>query len=337
MTFTPPSKNRIPSFLKPHPMRQYLTVVILSLLIYSKTHATTWDEPWAEKVIKESTSFVLAKVLSSNDEGIRIVIIKTLGGESLKDTLLINGFYALRLCSTTGGHGPEFDVAPVDSCYFFIRNENNKYRIATPTTGFDYVEKGRVVATYRHSYHQASVPVSVYEQSMTAIFNNYHNLAWDKTSINAFIKEYLAKSPAGFEETQVETFFLQHVALELVFHLKLTVPEAWLLPFLNDKNNFHNQVSAARAMAACNTKEGKQQLLQAIEDTTRRNFVRVICVWSLASMQPEELLNELKRIESTASEERDTFGGNIMDPRICTNIPVLKDALAACVKKLESL
>ncbi len=50
-----------------------------------------------------------------------------------------------------------------------------------------------------------------------------------------------------------------------------------VLPFLNDKNNFHSQVSAARAMRAFNTEANKQALLKVIADTCKRDFVRVMC------------------------------------------------------------
>ncbi len=93
--------------------------------------------------------------------------------------------------------------------------------IATPTAGYDYVTKGNVVATFRHSYHQASVPVAIYERVMTAVFNNYHNLPYDKGDVEKFVNEYLTKKPAGFSESEISTFFIQHVALECVYHLKL--------------------------------------------------------------------------------------------------------------------
>ncbi len=48
-------------------MKKYLPF-LLALILFSSTssHATTWDEPWADKVIKESSSFVLAKVISTD-------------------------------------------------------------------------------------------------------------------------------------------------------------------------------------------------------------------------------------------------------------------------------
>jgi len=315
--------------------RSVKLLIALILLISTNSYATTWDEPWAEKVIQESTSFVLAKIVSSNPEkGIKIFVLKTLGGKQLTDTILINNFYLLSLCSSSG-EGPEFETQVVDSCYFFLRqNEKKQFCIATPTTGFDYVTDGQVVATFRHSYHQASVPVAIYEKTMTAVFNNYHNLPYDTAYIEKFVSENLSKSPAGFSENEVSAFFLQHVALECVYHLKLPVKETILFPFLNDKKNFHNQVSAARALRACNTEATKQEFLKIISDTTKRGFVQVMCVWSLAEFKPTELKEPLQKIMAYASDESDGFGGNIMDPRVCTGIPSLKNALKELVDKL---
>lgn len=190
------------------------------------------------------------------------------------------------------------------------------------------------MATFRHSYHQASIPVSVYEKVMTAVFNNYHNLSYDKIYINKFVSENLSISPAGFGENEINIFFLQHVALECVYHLKSEVNGNLLLPFLNNKNNFHSQVSAARAMCAVKTEANKIELLKAISDTTKRNFVRVMCVWSLSELGPKELKVQLQKLEKSASDENDGFSGNIMDPRVCTHIPTLKDAIKNLVAKL---
>ena len=318
-------------------MKKYFKVLLLvTVLSTTKSFATTWDEPWANRVIKEASSFVLAKVLATDpDNGIKIKIIKTLGGNMLTDTLLISNFYLLDLCSTSGGHGAEFRTKTTDSCYFFLkRNAKGEYCIATPTTGFDYVFENHVMATFRHSYHQATVPVAIYEEAMTAVYNNYHGLPYNKEYIDKFVKEYLQKKPAGFGEEEINTFFLQHVALECVYHLKLNIQENLVLPFLHDQNNFHNQVSAARALRSINTEASKTELVNAIADTTKRSFVRVMCVWSLADLNPRELKAQLQQLEQSASDESDDFGGNIMDPRVCTHIPSLRTALKDMVDKL---
>lgn len=311
-------------------MKKHLQILLLLIfLTATRSYSTTWNEPWIDKVIKEANSFILGKVISSDAEkGIRVQVLKTLGGQDLKGTILINNFYSLMLCSSSVGHGAEFHIKNVDSCYFFInKNSKGQFCIATPTTGFDYVNQGNVTATFRHSYHQALVPVFVYEKAMTAVFNNYHNARYDRDYIEKFIQENLSKPPAGFGEDEINTFFLQHVALECIYHLKLNIQENLLLPFFNDGNNFHNQVSAARAMHSSNSEDNKRELLKGIGDTSRRNFTRVICVWSLSDLQPKEFKKELQKFEESASNEADDFGGDVMDPRVCTSIPSLKTAL----------
>ena len=53
-----------------------------------------------------------------------------------------------------------------------------------------------------------------------------------------------------------------------------------------------------------------------------------MCIWSLGEMQPVELKDDLKKLQKTASDEDVDFGGNIMDRRVCTNLPSVNDALA---------
>jgi hypothetical protein len=317
-------------------MKQLASFLIILMLGVTSLKATTWDEPWADKVIKQASSFVLAKIISNDAEkGVKIFILKTLGGNPLSDSILISDFYSLNLCSTSGGHGAEFHTVVTDSCYFFIqKNAAGKYCIATPTAGFDYVDDGTVIGSFRHTYHQAAIPASIYEMTMTAIFNNYHGSAFDRKSVEDFVVAYLSKKPAGFTEDEIDTFFLQHVALETVYHLNLQIKESLVLPFLNDTTSFHNQVSGARAMRAFNTESNKQELLKAIGDTTRRSFVRVMCIWSLSELKPTKLKSQLQLIAASASDETDGFGGNIMDPRICTHVPTVKEALKELVTNL---
>lgn len=309
--------------------------LLLATSITTKSVATTWDEPWAKEVISKATSFVLADVISNDPEkGIKIYIIKTLGGKALTDTVFIEGFYLLDICSSSGGHGAEFQTREGE-CYFFIRQDDKgKFGIATPTTGFDYVLSDRVAATYRHSYHQAAVPADIYEKTMTAIFNKYHDQPFDKEYMEKFVNEQLGKKPAGFARGESKTFFLQHAALESIYHLQLNVNESLILPFLNDANNFHNQVSGARALSACNTASAKQELVKAIGDTSKRNFVRVMCVWSLRDLKATEMKSQLTALEKDASDEEDDFGGNLMDSRICTHVPTLKDAIGEFIKEM---
>ena len=304
-------------------------------LAASKARATTWDEPWADKVIKGASSFVLAKVTATDPaKGISILVTKTLAGEPLKGPILVNGFYLLSLCSRSGD-GLEFEVNKTDSCYFFLyRNDKGQYCIATPTAGFDYVYGEQVGATYRHTYHKAAVPLEVYERTMTAIFNNYHGLPYDKEYIQQFVKRQLDQKPSPLNAEGAPLFFLQHAALECIYHLRLAAGEDLVYPFLNDTANFHNQVSAARALVAFNTPRSKAALMQVIGDSARRDFVKVMCIWTLEEFHPADLKPTLQALQRSASAEEDGFGGNIMDPRVCTHLPTVKDALGELIAKL---
>jgi len=310
--------------------------ILLFSLMSIKASATTWDEPWADKVIAGSSSFILAKVDSSNPtKGIYIEVTKTLAGAALKGRILVDGFYLLDLCSRSSGEGPEFHVSAIDSCYFFIfRDEKGHYCIATPTAGFDYAYEGTVGATYRHTYHKAAVPPDVYEKTMTVIFDHYHHIPYDKAYILGFVKEQLGQKPAALSVAGTPLFFLQHAALECVYHLRLSVDETLIYPFLNDTANFHNQVSAARALIAFNTTRSRTALLTVIGDSTRRDFVKVMCIWTLAEFHPADLKSTLQTMQQTASTGEDGFGGNIMDPRVCTHIPTVKEALEELIAKL---
>jgi hypothetical protein len=315
-----------------------IQILFAFALIFTSTttQATTWDEPWQDQVIREAESFVFAKVVSNDEKkGVKIQVIKTLGGKELQGSITINNFYLLNLCSVSGGHGPEFHFDDIKECFFFIKkNSKGNYCIATPTTGFDYVIDGNVYAAYRHSYHKAIVPLEVYEKTMGAIFNHYHKQPYDKKYIHEYVNKYLSLKPSGFSKNEIDNFFAQHVALECAYHLRLTDYYAKLLPFFADTSNFHNQTSAARAMISYNTPECRQELMKIISDTTQSPFLQVICIWSLAEFKPVELKEQLIKIAKTASTKENGFGGNIMDPRVCTHVPKVKKALETLIKGL---
>jgi hypothetical protein len=311
-------------------------ILALAICICSFTFATSWNEPWHDRVVKEAQYFVFAKIISFDEtKGVTIKILRSLGSPELKGTILISEFYLLDLCSSSGGHGPEFHFKGIDEAYFFIKkNENGKYCIATPTAGFDRMNEGKVQATYRHSYHQALVPVDIYEMTMTAIFNDYHSEPYNRKAIVEFVNKYLSLSPAGFEKDELETFFIQHVAMETAYHLRLNDSYTRLIPFLSDSSNFHNQTSAARALRSYNTPECKIELMKIIADTASHDFVQVICIWTLGDFKPNELKDQLVKISKTASEEENGFGGNIMDPRICTHFPDVKSAIQKLINTI---
>lgn len=315
-------------------IKSLLFIAFTAISLFSG--ATTWNEPWQDKVILNADYFVLAKIISDDEKtGVQIEITKTLGGKELKGEITLSNFYLLDLCSGSDDDGPTFHFSGSKECYFFIKkNRKGQYCIATPTTGFDYKIDGNVYATYRHSYHQALVPVEIYEKTMGAIFNHYHHESYDEKFISEYIQKYISLKPAGFEKSEMSTFFAQHVALECIYHLKLDGYYSQILPFLADTANSHNQISAARALISYNTAQCKKELLQVITDKSSSDFVKVICIWTLAEFKPVELKKELTKISKSASSEDNGFGGNLMDPRVCTFVPNVKEALTKLIDKL---
>lgn len=317
-----------------------LLIALLSLLLCLSSRpvtALTWDEPWHEQVVKQADAFVLGKIIASDArKGATVRVLQSLGGAPLAGTVRITGFYLLDVCSSSGGHGPEFYFGKADTCYFFLKkNASGDYSMATPTTGFAAVSGGRVVATYRHSYHQALVPPAVYEPTMTAIFRHYHGQDYNAAPIDALVARYLALPPAALDEAGQSTFFLQHIALETLYHLGRPVPPALVLPFLRDTKNFHAQVSAARALSASHTPEAQQLLLALLRDPITGNFTKTVAVHALAAAGAGAALKPaLQELVATASTQANGFGGNIMDPRVCTHFPSVKTALEQLVSQL---
>jgi hypothetical protein len=312
------------------------TIIFLAGTI--KTFATTWNEPWTDKVIKESDYFVFADIISYDKEkGIKIKIIKQLGGEKLPLEIEITNFYLLDITSSSGGHGPEFpDFEGIKQSYFFIKkNSQDKFCISTPTSGFDYIVDNNVHATYRHSYHQASIPIDIYEMTMTAIFNHYHHLNYNRVQITNFINQTLSEKPAGFSDNEIKTFFLQHVAMETIFHLKIDGYYNLLLPFFNDNSNFHHRVSASRALAASNNQKTIKTLVNKIAVNKDDDFTTVICIWTLKELKPKDIKKDLQKLIAKASTKGNGFGGNIMDSRVGTDFPTVKRALEELIKTLE--
>ncbi|MDR0320910.1 MAG: hypothetical protein LBI28_05355 [Treponema sp.] len=317
-------------------MKYSLTFSFLIFVLGIPIYATTWDEPWHDIVVKESDSFVFARIDSFDSRnGVNLTIIKNISGRQIIGRIRINDFYLLNFTSYSGDDEGFFHFSGAEEGYFFIKQkENGNYSIATPTAGFAVVRNGLVYATYRHSYHQALVPVDIYEKTMEAIFNNYHGLSYDISYIRNYISQHITRRPAGLTNSERDIFFLQHVALETIYHLRLSEYYSEILPFLVATLSFQIQVSAIRALAAYNTDQCKNELLRIINAPDRDTFVQVISVWTLSEFIPIELKSELIELEKNASNESNGFGGNLMDPRVGTYIPSVKVALQNLIEKL---
>jgi hypothetical protein len=98
-------------------MRLPVLLFLLLTAVCRLAHATSWDEPWQETVVKKADYLVLARVTAIDaHKGIKATILRSLGGGALPDTVKISGFYSLQLCSSSPGEEPAFEMSGTDSC-----------------------------------------------------------------------------------------------------------------------------------------------------------------------------------------------------------------------------
>lgn len=305
-----------------------IILLILTSAINSKASAETWNEPWQKEIIKNADYFVLAKVLSNVESiGTEIEIIRYFGNQKLEGRILINGFSLLNMTSSSG-HGVHLDFEKDQTLYFLLnKRKDGNYAIPTPTSGFAVLDSDKnVYATYRHSYHQALIPQDVYEKTYSEIWSYFKSGKFDKGKILPFINEYIDKSPAGFEEEEISTFFLQHAAMETAYLLDIQIELDRLKKYV-ESDNFHSRVSALQLLGISNTKLTKEYLFDFISIEQNENFEKVIAIWSLSRIGGEVYKNKLIEIIDKLSDEDTGFGGNIMDPRVGTHFPSPKGAV----------
>ena len=304
-----------------------LVILILTLGIQTNLKAETWNEPWQKEIIQKAEYFVLANVIQLDSPGVHLEILQNFGQNKLPNRILINGFSLLNLGSSSG-QGVHYDFEKGQNLYFLLtKKEDGNFAIPTPTSGFALLdEENNVLATYRHSYHQALIPKDIYELTYQAIWNYYHNLKYDKNSVMEFINEQLEKDPAGFDENEISTFFLQHASLETAYLLDIPIKLNRLKKFA-DSNNFHSKVSAVQLMSLLNDKNTKDYLFEFIQSEDNDNFEKVIAIRSLKKIGGNEYKTKLLVIADKLSDEETGFGGNLMDPRIGTRFPSPREAV----------
>ena len=297
------------------------------LAFQSNMKAETWDEPWQKEIIQKSEHFILGQVIKMDILGAHIAVKENFGNKRLSDTLLINGFSLLDLKSSSG-QGLHFYFKEGQKSYFLLTERSDgHYAIPTPTSGFALLdEENHVNATYRHSYHVAYIPKDIYELTYKAIWNYYHDKDGDTNTVVQFINEQIDKNPAGFEEDEVPTFYLQHAALESAYLLDISLEFNRIKKFATSEN-FHSRVSAVQLMSLHKTKDTKEFLLEYIQSDSNENFDKVIAIRSLKTMGGRKYRKKLLAIADTLSDENTGFGGNIMDPRVATSFPSPREAV----------
>ncbi|WP_417861327.1 hypothetical protein [Winogradskyella sediminis] len=298
-----------------------LVILILTFGIQTNLKAETWDEPWQKEIIQKAEYFVLANVIELDSLGVQIEILQNFGKKKLPNRLLINGFSLLNLGSSSG-HGVHHDFEKGQKLYFLLtKKDDGNFAIPTPTSGFAVLdEEKNVYATYRHSYHQALIPKDIYELTYQAIWNYYHNLEYNKSSIMEFINGQIEKEPAGFAENEISTFFLQHASLETAYLLDVPIELNRIRKFAQS-DNFHSKVSSVQLMSLIDDKDTKEFLFEFIQSDDNDNFEKVIAIRSLKKIGGKEYETRLLGIAESLSDEETGFGGNIMDPRVGTKFP----------------
>ena len=310
-----------------------LALFFISFFFMFSGFSTTWDEPWRKEIIKNADHFVLAQVASCSDTLMTINVEKTLGGEAT-GTIRIDDFYMLHLCSVSGGHGPELHFTEGKRYYFLLKKgANGNYQLPTPTSGFDAVLEdsvNQVVATFRHSYHQAQVNQDIYEKIYGQLWLGLHGQTYDEAFVKRYVFAQLDLKPAGWDPNKTAQFFNQHMALETAAMLGISIDFDRLKPFAEGEN-FHEQVSALRAMGHVPKEDQSrtsEYLLKYIKyNLDASDFSKVIAIWSLWEIGDKKAQKQLWKMKDELSEESTGFGGNIMDPRVCTRFPSPKNAV----------
>lgn len=303
-----------------------LFLIIGFVVLAISSLATTWDEPWQKEIIQKSEFFVFGKVLTTNDSLVTIDVNKSFG-KNLSGIITLDNFFLLKLCSISEDHGAEFVFENGEEGYFFLKKgKNGNYQIPTPTSGFDRIVEGKVYATYRHTYHQALMPIEIYELTYKEIWSKYHSSTFESENVLKFINENLNKEPAGFEENEIELFFKQHAALETAYLMDIELDFDILKKFSECKN-FHSRVSSMRAMFNLKNDQIKTYLVEYLTDKENDDFTKVIAIWTLWKMNDNDVNERLWKLRNELSDEHNGFGGNVMDPRVCTHFPSPQQAI----------
>jgi hypothetical protein len=322
-----------------HAMRLFVFALFTSVFMIGQAQATTWDEPWHREVVSAATSFGLYEIEKSGPDSVTLKRVKNLAGEDTGDTIQVASFYALRLTSRSGGHGPEFNLPAGSRAYFYLKRAGSTWAIATPTAGYAALgADGTVRATYRISVHQAVIEAKLYEETQRCIFQVLHGKSSCDPQIAVFIDTQLAKPAEGITADSTPNmlgeFFRQHAALETAGFIGHALPDDTLERFLS-KQDMHVQISALRALVGGNRTDKAERLMRFVEDEKSAPTARILAALLLKEIGAREMKQRLLDYAANASEEEAGLGIAIMDPRIGTNFPsTLKQAVKLAGEKL---
>lgn len=315
------------NFLLSKEIKKYLFSVVLFFLFFPGFgQMVTWDEPWQEDIIHESEYFLLGRVVDARPGSVKIKVLKPFGKNVEENEITLEGFHLLSVCNPNDSQKITFFFQMIDSVYLFLKKTEIGYCIPTPTSGFAIVANGKVLSTFRHSFHQAQLNVNDYECCMKKIWEHSKGIPTSETCSSKLIEKALKKSPAEFGNSDINTFFIQHAALEVIYYTGQTDKFQSILPFLKCKNT-HLVISAARCLSNINTEESRKALVELIIDDSRDNFTKVIAAGCLKKIITPQWLPKIAILRDKANENPIAFTSNTSDPRSCTMLPSLKDAL----------
>jgi hypothetical protein len=317
-------------------------LILASLfLLPVSAFAMTWDEPWHDTVVADAQSFVKVQILNSNPREFRARRVKHLAGAPVPDEFSVVGFSLLKIGSATGEFAKECSLAfnPELPYYLLVKPAGapGEYLIATPTSGWAKVTKHGVNATYRHSYHQAILPESVYELTMSAIFRRLHGDTTSNAEVDRFITKQMSLQPAlsgkaNSDPAAADTFFRQHAAIETLRHFARTNDLTRIAPFLAADDS-HVQISAVRVLAKIPSADAKRKAMDFIRGRNH-GFAKVLAIWALDQWNAREYRKQLEDLLLKMKDEETGFGGNIMDPRVGTQFPTtVKEAIKQLLGK----
>jgi hypothetical protein len=236
-------------------------------------------------------------------------------------------YYLFLKRAPAGGAGALIRAAPAAADV-----PGESWRIATPTEGLAMVQPdGTVVATYRHSLHQAVVDASTFELTQACIFDALHKVRPCRAEVRTFIDEQLAAAPATLDGNPPAAdrarFFTQHVALETAYLAGISVDPVRLRAFLQSPF-FHTQISAVRALARLESGDRNTMLAEFVADGTRDPLARVFAVEVIRELRAVDLKDRLIAYLPAASTDAVGLGAQISDSRIGTTFPhSLREAL----------
>jgi len=259
--------------------RAFVLIVGFVALASALALAAVWNEPWHREVVLGADSFGLYDTVKVTPFTATFKRIRGLAGADTGDAVTVDGFYGSTTPSSTSVRpGQTYDdewtlrFRNGRKYYLFLKRASaaqgggllppgvspaasggtasESWRIATPTGGVAEVQAdGKVVATYRHSLHQAVVDEATFELTQTCIFDTLHRTKPCVPDVRAFIDEQLAAEPASLLGTPTsadqERFFKQHAALETAYLIGYSADRARLETFLKAPF-FHTQISAVR-------------------------------------------------------------------------------------------